>query len=156
MFNLVFLQKKSFTFCYWTVRNANRATKMTQRWLCETVVDLKTRPRKELTHTTKMGFPTLNLVKAHRLRREGNFTSKNSEFWESKVIFFVPKWWSWLLVQLRGNSWLYSVLKLETSEVSEEFRVINVLTWPWKDTTIFILNFGPRMLSFKTRNIQDG
>lgn len=31
MFNLVFSQKKSFTFCYWTVRNANRATKTTQR-----------------------------------------------------------------------------------------------------------------------------
>ena len=77
----VFSQKKSFTFCYWTVRNANRAMKTTQRWLFETVVDLKTRPRKELTHTTKMGFPTLNLVKAHRLHHEGNFTSKNSEFW---------------------------------------------------------------------------
>ena len=31
MFNIVFSQKKSFTFCYWTVRNANRATKTTQR-----------------------------------------------------------------------------------------------------------------------------
>ena len=50
----------------------------------------------------------------------------------------------------------FPVLKLETSEVSEEFRVINLLIWPWKATTIFILNFGPRMLSFKTRNIQDG
>lgn len=96
-------QKKSFTFCYWTVKNANRAMRTIQRSPFETDVVHKILRGSGSIHTTRTDFPTQNSAKGHPLHPGGNFTSTLIQIIASNgllnVIFTAPC----VTVQVQGG-----------------------------------------------------